>query len=136
MAKIYCMKCGLEGDSKCPFCRSIFATSKNGTLDTIASYFFVLDDEKYVKVRLPRDEDHGGCVIVLRDFLKDLTDEQCRIVACCHSWTFSPCSHSEIGCGHGSEEKPLVQFKQDILLHLAGVDEEAFNLVDKIWSKK
>jgi len=135
MAKILCTKCGKTGDSKCPHCRSIFADEDTpaGMIDTIMSYRLAITDKGillkrmrvYVDPNAPigpgnemRDETNEEILTSVVGLLKRLTDDELKIVACCHTWDFAPFSKSEIDCGHGCEEKPLLDYMSDAWYHL------------------
>ncbi len=116
MSSFYCTKCGLEAFGKCHLCRNIYASHPNRDVELIEqvmSHRLLLDDPKKLKVKLFSDETWADALITMRDLLKDRTDEECRIFACTHEWDFKPFAKSEIECGHGSEEKPLIDYMSD-----------------------
>jgi hypothetical protein len=109
MAKIVCIKCGLEGDSKCPHCRSIFVEKCGnpiGVKDTVASYRLKIDDAG-IMVKRGRTIEGGRetneeILEMLRWLLEDPKDF--KVLGCVHEWEFAPFFHSEIDCGHQSPE--------------------------------
>lgn len=115
MAKIVCTKCGKTGDSKCPFCRSVFGDedSRIGMIDAVMSHRLLIGEKGILLKRwsLTRNPDNsiGGPETdfnILKSvvgLLKDLTDDELRIIACVHTWDFAPGAKSEIDCGHDSE---------------------------------
>lgn len=113
MSSFYCVKCGLEAFGKCCFCRNTYASHPDKTvtlIEQVMSYRLLLDDPQKLKIKLFRDETWADGLITLRDLLKDRTDAECRIFACTHEWAYKPFAKSEIGCGHGSEETPLLDY--------------------------
>lgn len=130
MPRIKCYECGAEGSSKCPHCRSIFSDER---YDSVMSHLIDLSNPKKVTFKVLSNETQGDFLVFLKEFLGELTNEQVRVCACMHQWEFMPCQHSSIGCGHGSEEKPLQEFMDDVQLHLLeSGDVEAYELVEKI----
>jgi hypothetical protein len=135
MAKIICTLCGKTGDSKCPRCRSIFGDEDTpaSMIDTIMSYRLGIDKNGILLKRLRvyvdptasigpgnemRDETDAEILQNVVGLLKRLSDAELKIVACTHRWDFAPFSKSEIGCGHGCEEKPLLDYMSDAWYHL------------------
>lgn len=112
MSAIYCKKCGLRGDSKCPHCRSIFSNAP------YAQEMF----EQFLNVRkFDKDEEPGSdgqrrwlvgvwtyavtdqeamgrCLRSLQAFLTD-PEINIEVVACLHDWDLMPGVKSSIGCG-------------------------------------
>ena len=131
MNNIVCTQCGLEGFTKCPYCRSIFAdeSTRIGSLDSMVSHHLKIHEDR-LEWRLFGDKSPGRGLRTLQSVLKDLTLAELTVLACVHSWDFKPCHHSTIGCGHGSEEKPLEEFMQDVGMYLAEKgDEQAYEIV-------
>ena len=136
MAKAVCLNCGITAFTKCPFCRSIFPDIEGrlGLLETVASHRFILNDEKQFKMRLFDDENWETGLCMLRDFLKDLTDEEIKVLACPHEWDFEVGSRSDIECGHGCSAE---QVKFGIYSYLCDKDDHAaVALLDKLWEKE
>jgi hypothetical protein len=118
MAKIYCKKCGLRGDSKCPNCRHVFAD--NNPNDKIGSQEFLetfLHVRKWDKEQTPSQHDgsqrwlvgvwtyaltdQDALTISLQRLQEVLTDPNVNITvaACAHDWKLMPGQKSDIGCG-------------------------------------
>ncbi len=125
MSNIYCTECGVSGFSKCPYCRSIFLDHDQpiAFVEEILSHRLKIHKDK-LEWRLYQEQTALDGLRNLRDLLKDVSDEDLKVLACVHSWDFKPCMRSTIGCGHGSEEKPLEQFMQDAAMYVAERGEE------------
>lgn len=119
MAKIVCSKCGATGDSKCPYCRTIFPDSG---YEAMLSYLLKLphpdknDKGKPVsfKVHLMwlrhHEEDSrlytdAEMIRELYNILKKLDKRgELEAYSCIHDWIFAPGAESSIGCGHRNRE--------------------------------
>ena len=133
MAKIYCTECGLTGDSKCPYCRNIYTErdSTVGMMDTIMSHRLKISNEGIFVKRYSLARNHSGpetnldILVMLKDVLGRVNDAELKVLSCTHTWDFAPFSKSSIGCGHGCEEKPLLDYLSDAWYYLYdGVDAE------------
>ena len=130
MANVRCYKCGKSGDSKCPHCRTIFddMSDRADGVDTILSYRMAISDagimfKRYRMLTGVREsEDDYDILRCVRDLLKDLTDDELRVVACVHKWEFAPCCGSSIGCGHHAPEKDPKEFLYDAIMYLQRLD--------------
>jgi hypothetical protein len=116
MARIYCVKCGLRGDSKCPHCRNIFPDSnKNSDARTAQATF-----ELCGAVRQCDEEKEGRVHKYIAGLIEYAESSQqaieraytamyiafntpgfsLRVECCLHEWALMPGEESEIGCGH------------------------------------
>lgn len=105
MSNVVCVKCGLEGTSKCPHCRTVFPEFPEEDrmlwFDVEAlEHRIILSDEKKVSFRVYDDEDWLSVLKVLRKYLAILKDEHLKTLACKHQFEFKPGCKSSIDCGH------------------------------------
>ena len=127
MAKVICKHCGVEAESKCPVCRSVFITDEswhhhmmavtrqgqgeygqvNGSdeLQLCFQYMVARTDEG--EVQKATDEDYRKLVDRVWKTCNNLTQEQWRQVFCRHRWEFAPGHTSSIECGHGPKLEPV-----------------------------
>ncbi len=110
MANIICNKCGLTGDSKCPFCRSIFVDRQSliGQIEHVMSHRMKISAEgimikRYSICHHPGPETDLDILTFLKDVFDALSKEDLKITSCTHDWDFAPFCKSEIDCGHGYE---------------------------------
>jgi hypothetical protein len=116
MAKIVCTKCGATGDSKCPYCRTVFPDNQ---IEARLSYSLKIDyandprGRRWLKVELYSPiNDENEVPVTIADDVKELykildlmvkhekswpTIEQ---YVCSHQWEFAPGCKSDINCGH------------------------------------
>lgn len=117
MAAIYCKKCGLRGDSKCPHCRSVFAdrnpnevarweqealerllmvrsienttTQKGESRFIVGVWTYATDSQEALKKGLDR-----------LNYALNTQGVNLKVAACIHDWELMPGVESSIGCGH------------------------------------
>ena len=117
MARIYCKKCGLRGDSKCPHCRSIFADEHPDPLvasamESIEAFVSVRADEHDQSMdgkkrhhvsfwTYAQDGDEAIRRVLNRVHAAVATKGfNITVASCVHEWSLMPGEKSEIGCGH------------------------------------
>ena len=139
MSNIYCTKCGIEGYSKCPYCRSIFVDKsfKHGDYPTAQMDTWFSDimkiEEKRVSFALYNDQTVFDRLKMLRDVLKDAPDEALKVLSCVHTWAFKDCCTSSIDCGHGSHWPSPEAFIERVETHLLETEDlEAIELIEKV----
>ena len=106
---IYCVNCGAEGSSKCPYCRNIFPAGEESRnkqfISSVVGVPELVRDDLYSLKIYARGERKSIAKefkeIGRGVFLSDDFDESC---ICDHEWKFKPGCKSSIGCGHGSDE--------------------------------
>lgn len=121
MARVICIRCSKEGDSKCPHCRNVFCDEDTpaGMIDTLMSYRMRISEEgilfkRYKKgVDLSEPETDLELLSFVKRILNRVDDAGLKILACAHEFDFAPFGQSSIGCGHRSPEKPLLDFMSD-----------------------
>ena len=133
MSNIYCVKCGIEGFTKCPYCRSIFLDEEDprGRVEWMVSHHLVIHEDR-LEWKLYGKDPASGLKILAR-VLQGATEEELKVAACLHEWDFKPCCGSTISCGHRSEEKPLKEFLMDAASYVAEKgDERAFEILSSL----
>lgn len=81
IGNVSCVKCGLTGISKCPYCRSVFEHDYDRECIRLELAGNV-DDKEWVKMhKLARQQKIG------------------QFSRCEHEWVFQPDCQSTIGCG-------------------------------------
>jgi len=106
MAKIVCSECGTTGDSKCPYCRSVFPDRDTliQEIDArVGNRMKIGDDAVTVKFwpNGVRKETALDALQFMWDVMHSgITREDLRVLACAHRWEFAPGVKSDIGCGH------------------------------------
>lgn len=118
MASIICRKCKRTGDSKCPYCRSIFGDddTATGMLDTTISYRLKIDGDAIVlkKFNIPDydEESHKVLSMVVNSVVRAAqtdnvsVEDVCRVLCCVHEWEFAPHCYAGISCGHRAPVDP------------------------------
>ena len=146
MANVICKKCGLTGDSKCPFCRSVFGDNHTAAarLDSVMSHRLKISLEQITIKKYNHDgpEDDARVVSMLVNTInkavatdKSSVEEVCKIVCCLHEWDFAPHHYSNISCGHRAPADPDFESSEGIakLFADAGLDpEEVCECGDKL----
>ena len=114
MATVICKHCGATGESKCPYCRNVFADDSIG-IPSMAEIrqgkgeFGKLDGCDELHLVLPYSFSEGAeaspqdfkiKLLRFHEFFKTLTADQAWKMFCRHSWQFAPGQESSIGCGH------------------------------------
>lgn len=117
MATIYCTKCGIRGWSKCPHCRSIFASGRKDDAQMNQEYF-----EMFMSVGLKNKDDRAkleagedarftvafwtfekteeaAILSILHCLKESLPKINLEVAACVHDWQMMPGEKSSIGCG-------------------------------------
>ncbi len=94
MGNVHCLKCGLEGSSKCPHCRTVFP--ENGIV-TILEYGIQIGDKDVSTRPLPPEE----FTKFIRSLAK-LSDDEMKMICCNHRFEFKPGGKSSIDCGHSN----------------------------------
>lgn len=114
---IYCKKCGLRGQSKCPYCRTVYDSCDidSGIVQIAQEYF-----EQFMGVRMSEHGTRGlnrydvyfwtyakneqeameRVVGRLQQILQ--TAVNVKVATCIHEWAFLPTYCSKIGCGHAA----------------------------------
>lgn len=100
MAKIVCTKCGLTGDSKNPWTRSIFVErTRRGTLDTAFSWIMGIteldeNDDTTITFKL-----HGMTAPEALARIKSMLDDEAfdpKVHGCTHEWDMAPGCEPEV----------------------------------------
>ena len=95
MANIKCSKCGDLGNSKCPYCRSIFASNQ---VLAIAEHSIIglkeEGDDLHITLKLS-----GDTLDEKLEHLRWLASQPIGFL-CQHSYKFIEGAESSIGCGH------------------------------------
>lgn len=123
MARIYCTKCGIRGDSKCPHHRSVFPDRMPDEQDALDNFIKVrtqykLDDygnratykwgphegelvcHKEVYFESYKNTDEEALLQVI-SFLQRVFSNgtiDLKVATCVHQWELMPGVHAEIGC--------------------------------------
>ena len=109
MSNVVCVKCSAEGDSKCPYCRSIFPDWPEGDTDGEKFVWFDvealehrldLSDPAKVTFQLCRDETPEKFLQMLRKAMIMMKENHVKVLACAHSFKFKEGHSSSIDCGH------------------------------------
>lgn len=125
MTKIYCTKCGVTGDSKCPHCRSIFQdpapVEVQGAQDYFENFMFVKADPDsipgadgkrryFVTFWTYADSEEQALGRVLPRLRSAMINEavNLKVAGCVHDWQIWPGMKSEIGCGHEGDPDAVV----------------------------
>ncbi len=99
MANIKCSKCGELGNSKCPYCRSIFASNQ---VLAIAEYS-VLSLKEEGKDLIITIQLYGDTLEEKLAHLRAIASQPIGLL-CSHSFKFLEGEESSIGCGHKYQE--------------------------------
>lgn len=109
---VYCIKCGAEGDSKCPHCRSVFNSNHlEVQLSHVLKFDLInLDGASWLQVRLRippefcvEDEEatladaHIGLYEILKMMIEG-HELPLKQWICRHEWRLKPGHKSLIGC--------------------------------------
>lgn len=119
MAKIYCTKCGVRGNSKCPHCRSIFSDSPEDFKQRAAQDYFEMfmavaprddsdrkrldngEDARFeVKFWTFSESEDEAIHSILNGLKEYLPLVNLEVASCVHNWELMPGEISSIGCGH------------------------------------
>lgn len=122
MGNVYCVKCGMEGESKCPRCRNVFPDNRiEAMLSHVLKFQVTPHNEDYsngawLSIKLyihpeeyglpPNEEDitrkgHEALYEILQGMAAQ-TDgfPTFKQWACIHQWEFKPGCKPLIDCGH------------------------------------
>jgi hypothetical protein len=98
MSNVACVKCGVEGESKCPHCRNIFPDENNNFMLEGLEHRIIL--REHVTFRVYSGETHESVLQGLKRWLSRLSEQDITQLACVHKWEFKEGHGSLIGCGH------------------------------------
>jgi len=104
-ANVHCEKCGMEGISKCPHCRSVFPAPPRDDLERwglveALEWRVLVDKPDRLAFKVCDDEDHEKMLMMLWKHLPKLEERHIKAVTCRHRWVFNEGCSSEIDCGH------------------------------------
>jgi len=100
MSKIVCSKCGATGNSKCPYCRTVFPDNQ---LEALLSYVIQWDrreDRIVVQVATLTTSVEEALTKTLSALTTCAEKVGFAQYACEHDWVFAEGQHSEIACCH------------------------------------
>ena len=110
MSKVHCEVCGLQANSKCPYCRNVFVMHNKPELelaDELLSHFATINGDGTITFHqhcwdTENAERETSEKILKRAWriLHMVNEEECKVLACVHKWVFDEGEKSEIGCGH------------------------------------
>ena len=118
MPEIYCTKCGIQGSSKCPHCRSVFSDHPKNEQQRWAQDYFEMfmnvglknrDDKAKLEageqVRFQvsfwhyANNDEEAIASILGSLHDALPLANLTVASCIHDWQLMPGEASSIGCG-------------------------------------
>ena len=109
MARYKCSKCGVEANSKCVHCRSVFTDNRHALLTHLIKYD-VKHDEDVSTVELSfrrytHEATDSQMLLQVFDLIRSMTDEEVSVYCCTtHDWELLP-DECNLGCHHKETPK-------------------------------